>query len=372
MKYTRLAMGVMCVGLCSCAAHKPYYSRTQKDWQAKTEEIARQTPEFTLFLVGDAGKPQIHDKVLADLQNDIKRCNTRCATVFLGDNIYTFGLPPEGHAGRPKALARLEAQLQAVEGSRAIFIPGNHDWAASFKSGWTHIKEQENYVEKRGFEFLPDGGCPGPATVPLSEHAVLVVLDTHWWIHNQEKPEGGECGPTAPDPWFDRLNDLILSQTGKRVIVAGHHPLYSRGPHGGRLPLREWFFPLTSINEKLWVPLPPLSFLFCLGRMTIGSDSDMAHPRYRFLRKRLLSVFNQHPGLVYASGHEHTLQYFHRSHVHHIVSGSASKMGYVQRGGKDNFGLQKKGYVRLHVFSDGRLLAEYVVSANVVFRKLMQ
>lgn len=367
LKWTLAAMAMGL--LSSCAAHKPYYSRTEKNWEAKTAAVAKQKPEFTLLLVGDAGKPQAKDKVLNELKKDVERYGERCATVFLGDNIYTFGLPPEGHPGRAKAQARLDAQLNAVRGSRAIFIPGNHDWAASFKSGWTHLKEQEKYVEKNGFEFLPDGGCPGPVTVPLSESAALIVIDSHWWIYNKEKPEGGACGATAPDEWFERLDEAILSQTGKRVIVAAHHPLYSRGPHGGRIPLREWFFPLTSINESLWVPLPPLSFLFCLGRMTIGSDSDMAHPRYKRLRRRLLDVLNQYPGLVYASGHEHTLQYFQRGGVHHLVSGSASKMGYVQRGGKDNFGLQKKGYARLHVYPGGQLLAEFVTPQGLVFRR---
>ncbi len=355
--------------LASCAAHKPYYSRSEKDWESKTAALANQKPEFTLLLVGDAGKPQVQDKVLDELKNDVKRYGGRCATVFLGDNVYTFGLPPEGRPQRAKAQARLDAQLNAVQGSRAIFIPGNHDWAASFKSGWTNVKEQEKYVEKKGFEFLPDGGCPGPATVPVFDGLALIVLDTQWWIHNKEKAVGGVCGPTSPDQWFDRLDEAILAQTGKRVVVVGHHPLYSRGPHGGRIPLREWFFPLTSINEKLWLPLPPLSFLFCLGRITLGSDSDMAHPRYKRLRKRLLSVFNQYPGLVYASGHEHTLQYFQRREVHHLVSGSASKIGYVERGGKDNFGLQKKGYARLHFYSGGQMLVEYLTPQGVVFRK---
>ncbi|MDW8333365.1 MAG: hypothetical protein RMM53_04030, partial [Bacteroidia bacterium] len=83
--------------LCSCAAHKPYYSANERNWETQTAQLAGQTPEFTLLLIGDAGKPRLEDRVLEELGNDLRRYGERCAVVFLGDNVYTFGLPPENH-----------------------------------------------------------------------------------------------------------------------------------------------------------------------------------------------------------------------------------------------------------------------------------
>ena len=52
--------------------------------------------------------------------------------VFLGDNIYPSGLPPEGAEAeeRSEAERRILAQIDvALEtATPTIFVPGNHDW----------------------------------------------------------------------------------------------------------------------------------------------------------------------------------------------------------------------------------------------------
>jgi hypothetical protein len=84
----------------------------------------------------------------------------------------------------------------------------------------------------------------------------------------------------------------------------------------------------------------------------------MSHPRYRRMRRRLLQVLRQFPGLVYAAGHDHNLQYFLRRDVHYLVSGSGSKTSYVEPGGKATFVHEHKGFFVLDYYANGELWLE--------------
>ena len=123
---------------------------------------------FRVLLVGDAGAPSTDgsDPLLATLRHHARIAGPNSATVFLGDNIYSDGLPPVGDPGRPEAEARLHSQLDAVSDApgQVFFIPGNHDWKNSQPGGRAQLLEQEAYVESvlGDGAFLPSNGFPGP------------------------------------------------------------------------------------------------------------------------------------------------------------------------------------------------------------------
>ena len=56
--------------------------------------------ETRLYLIGDAGAPAPRDPVFKALAGQIAGDPARSVVVFLGDNIYPAGLPPEGAPGR--------------------------------------------------------------------------------------------------------------------------------------------------------------------------------------------------------------------------------------------------------------------------------
>ena len=39
-------------------------------------------------------------------------------------------------------------------------------------------------------KLLPAERLSGPGEVPLSDQVVLIVIDTQWWLHPWDKPEG--------------------------------------------------------------------------------------------------------------------------------------------------------------------------------------
>src|SRR5688572_26164393 len=81
--------------------------------------------ETTLFLIGDAGEPlRRGDPVLAALRHAVAARADRAIVAFLGDNIYSRGMPPEGALDRRDAERRIDAQLAVVTGTgaRGIFV----------------------------------------------------------------------------------------------------------------------------------------------------------------------------------------------------------------------------------------------------------
>src|SRR5919108_5066924 len=139
--------------------------------------------ETTLFITGDAGEPvRRGDPVLAALRRAVAERADRTIVAFLGDNIYSRGMPPEGAPDRRDAERRINAQLATVvgTGARGIFVPGNHDWARGDR-GWEAVRRQGAYVEARGdrrVTVTPADGCPGPVVEDAGSQLRLIIMDT--------------------------------------------------------------------------------------------------------------------------------------------------------------------------------------------------
>jgi hypothetical protein len=84
--------------------------------------------------------------------------------------------------------------------------------------------------------FLPNDGCPGPEVVDTAERLRLVALDTHWWLHSHDRPEhpGSSCPADSEEEIVVALRAALEGAGGRDVVVLGHHPLQSGGPHGGK------------------------------------------------------------------------------------------------------------------------------------------
>src|SRR5580692_8891262 len=124
-----------------------------------------------MFLVGDGGEFRDgHHPVCDWLKQHIDWNDTINVLVYLGDNIYPKGMPPEGSASRDDAMRILDRQVSVVQGkkAKAFFIPGNHDWKEGKAGGWDQVKNEDDYIESLGLpnvEMLPHDGCPGPVAV---------------------------------------------------------------------------------------------------------------------------------------------------------------------------------------------------------------
>jgi hypothetical protein len=316
-----------------------------------------------VFLVGDAGVPLANDPVLAALRREVAVDPARAVVVYLGDNIYPRGLPPEGTHARQEAERRLLAQVEAAkaEGARVFFIPGNHDWDRQGAGGWDAVRRQGEYLEKNGggARMEPAGGCPGPVVLDAHDRVRLVLLDTQWWLHGGSRPVGdtSACPQKSEAEVLDGLAAAIRGAGGRRVVVAGHHPLVSGGAHGGHFSWQDHLFPLRNAKPWLWVPLPVIGSLYP-GVRGAGwaTAQDVPNPRYRRMIEALNGVFAKDPPLVYVAGHEHNLQVLKPSRPGFLLVSGAGAYGHLAWTTSTEatlFARAASGYMRLDVAPDG-------------------
>ncbi len=315
--------------------------------------------DHRLILIGDAGDAEPKDEPALDaLAERVAIAPWRTTVVFLGDNVYETGMPDvtplEGtkaeevldqvlltlFESRHEAERRLKAQVKAVrvQGARAIFIPGNHDWDQFGVGGWKSILAQQQYIDgirksvygRVDVSFLPRNGCPGPVSVDIGRHARLIVLDTQWWLEIGKKPSPDDpagCPEVTEAGVLAALGRELDSAAaaGRHAIVAGHHPLASHGPHGGYVDPIAHVFPFTMFGAYApkfveYVPLPLLGTGMVLYRQHFSpSGQDFSNHANIHLRTALRDAMTAAATrgaqpLVYAAGHDHSLQLF-RSRV---------------------------------------------------------
>jgi hypothetical protein len=321
--------------------------------------------DHTLFLIGDCGEPYVEgDPIAGVFHNQIRSSGANTTVLFLGDNVYVKGLPERGHRLREDGEDALNNQAGWIKGTEAqgIFIPGNHDWAHWGKKGYKYIINQQNFIDSihNQVTLLPRNGCPGPVVKQLGDHVTLVIIDTQWLLHRWEKP-GAESGCFSKnnDQFFDNLQQVFNENKGKRIVVAGHHPLITYGEHGGVFRLRAHLFPLTELSMGLYIPLPIIGSLYPLYRKFYGSIQDTPHPKYKKFVRQMEAIMKDVPGSVYIAGHEHALQHIVKNQNHFIVSGSGSKIEFVKKKKFAKYASHERGFVRMTVKKNSEVILHY-------------
>jgi hypothetical protein len=316
----------------------------------------------SIFLIGDSGEPYIKDEPYgAVLRQKLVQSGSSSIVLYLGDNVYPAGLVDLGAKGRAKGETTLQSQVNWIKdtGATGIFIPGNHDWAHWGRRGFKYVTNQRQWVDSlknSHFKFLPENGCPGPVEIPLQQDALLVILDTQWFLHQYDKPtEDSDCECKTTPAVMAALADIFERNADKRIIIAGHHPLITYGEHGGIFTFGDHLFPLRDINPKLYLPLPIIGSIYPLYRKLFGHIQDTAHPLYKEFAKPLLTLLKANPGNVFVSGHEHALEYIVKDSSHLIVSGSGSKTQHVKKKGHAVLAEPVRGFSQLNLLSSGAL-----------------
>lgn len=326
--------------------------------------------DVSILLIGDAGapapggEPVLHAlgaraRELAGPPGDVAAgSRPEVVVLFLGDNIYPEGMPaPGAGARRADAERRLDAQLEVLEqsGAKGYFLAGNHDWDEEGPHGWEAVKRQTEYVNRANAgraEMLPGDGDPMPCA-RAHGRGLIILLDTQWWLHPGARPDVPE------DEVLDALDGhLAGAAPGQVVIVAGHHPLATRGPHGGHFGWQDY-----------------LLFPVALFRWMGFSRQDLANSKYGELVDTLESVMGDRP-LIYASGHEHSLQVFRPDHGprYLLVSGAGSETNLtpVGRDATTLFAYEHAGFMEVDLLEDGRVFLRVFAStpegrADLVF-----
>jgi hypothetical protein len=348
----------------SCANYKLNYTQEAQDWE---QNLPPDTlPRYSVYLIGDAGGGTTSwtPPALTALKGTLDSATENSALVFLGDNIYPDGMAPKSYPyQREQAEVALNHQVDAFANysGRVFFVAGNHDWD---EFGVKGVRRQAKYLDKASdgqAEMLPRPGCGDPVEVELTDDITLLLLDSEWWLTNwdgeKEINEGCEAKSRADFAFL--LQEAMKSNRRKELIVAMHHPIYSNGPHGGKSTFSEHIFPLREINDNLYVPLPVLGSFVRFLRSSIGTRQDLANSTYKDLRNLLLNQANTIGDVIFAAGHEHTLQYWDRDQQHFIVSGAGSKTSAAKTGNGALFTYGGYGYAQLNYYPDGQVWVQY-------------
>ncbi len=289
-------------------------------------QIPNENP-FKLFLVGDAGEKDTTGQILLDLKTKLEN-NPNSAVIFLGDNCYKktfFGLIKlelKGFDGSKITRKRIMAQLNILRNYKgsAYFVPGNHDWwnSLSIKKGKKHLLKEELFIEDslKNFNtllnhneetFLPANGNPGPISKQLNNGRLTIIfLDTYRILLEEMKK--GPKHKLALNEFYKKLQEQITEAKIKnqKIIVAAHHPIYSKGNHSH--------------------PYKPGANLF--KRAAISNLNSTPYKKIANKIDSLLKIIKV-ADIFYVAGHEHSLEYFLKDNIHYIVSGAGSKVDKV-------------------------------------------
>ena len=343
---------VLAALVASCSHTSPYFRSELSEPAFRVAEGQNQI-RSRIILVGDAG--EMDASVLGTLTSWASQIPGATIVAFLGDNMY-----PEGMTARyrPQADQRILPQIDAATGAgaRALFVPGNHDWADGSGEGYEAIRAQARYVDDHlsySDGFLPRDGCPGPVAVDRLDGVRVVALDTQWWLHEEEKPTTG-CPQSNPDSVVAAMSQLL--DTDRHVVIVAHHPLFGYGRHAG---FSDW-------KDHLFIPV--VGSLIALSRKLPLRDQDYNAAPYQRMVEAFTSALSSRERtdelLVWAAGHEHNLQVLEGDADdgvdYVLISGSGAKTTPVNHGDETLFAHSRPGFMVLDVMMSGSTLLRVV------------
>lgn len=326
---------------------------------------AQDSLQATIVLIGDAGELTNGRQPVVDAARKLVKMNSKTTVIYLGDNLYKTGLPDNSVPNYEIAKAPLDSQIRigGKSDAKVFFIPGNHDWANGNAVGYESILRVQSYIDVLGnnkIKMLPRDGCPGPEVAKISEDVTLVMIDSQWWLQENDKPGvESDCPYKTKEEVLTQLDEILSDNAGKLVLFATHHPFRSYGPHGGFFTLKQHIFPLTDAKPNLYIPLPIIGSAYPLTRAVFGTAQDLKHPLYQAMMRAIEPIIKSHPNVIHISGHEHTLQLIKDSGYNYIVSGSGSKSNRVSKSKLSEFASSDNGFVTLKISKSKKVQADF-------------
>ncbi|MDA3905657.1 MAG: BamA/TamA family outer membrane protein [Bacteroidales bacterium] len=301
---------------------------------------AQLSDTYSLLLTGNTSEGILDENLLEKWQSEAQNSN-KLAFLMLG-NIYNLGEN------------KFSNLLLSNSNHPLLLAPGEKEWANGSSAGKGLIKDIEDKLKEnyKGFAFMPDPACPGPKEVVLNEHLVVILIDSHWWVHKYDR-RFNRCGIESTADVLVQIEDAIRRHyPSKHIVIAAHHSLKSYGNSDGYFSLQR------SILEAPYT----------LYRKILGTRKDNHHPDFKAFRNAMLSILDKYPDVIYASAGDKNLQYFRLDNVHHLISGSIIQTEFVRKKGAE-FSKAEKGYGRLNFSDDGDCELIFTGIDGELFRK---
>lgn len=308
--------------------------------------------ETVVFLVGDAGDAtEERFPIVHVLRGDVETWSrqlsgdTAVVVLFLGDVVYNDGMgaPDEPDYAADSLIASAQVNVLAGPAARerawGLFLAGNHDWGnAKNIEGIHRLQELEKFLDRQRanglpVRLLPEAGEPGPAILDVGSKLTLLLYDTAWWLLASDAIRKGRM--------FRQTEDALRRSRDRTVLLAAHHPWKSASPHGGFVRFWDTF---------------GLRYLLARSGAIL---QDLNSVPYRELTRSMEEAFRVGPPLIFAGGHDHSLQLIETEEPMHptyaIVSGSGSKISPVGYTSGMKFRKEAPGYGKLFIRRDGHV-----------------
>jgi hypothetical protein len=309
--------------------------------------------DAVVFLLGDAGAiDEKRSPLLYALAADVEWWSRSLARdsavsiVFLGDVVYPEGVHERTHPAFPTDSARLWNQIGLVGGPDAtrhatigLFLAGNHDWGNTTGDAGmdriSNLNEQLLTARRVGYEvsLLPPPGQPGPIARDLRSNARIVFLDTHWFLQDRSTQ--------AREEFFAHVEEVLRNAGERAVVFVAHHPYISAGPHGVLVP---------------GYHTGGIAFLLKKSGALVQDLNSSVYSDF-LARMRQTFVKSEKPPLIFAGGHDHSLQVLIGTEPFDppfsLVSGAGSKLSSIRMTDGLIWGAAQPGYMMLAFRKNG-------------------
>lgn len=341
----------------SCATFQSQKGKEVREITDNFSDASQNSHRY--ILIGDAGNWEESESASTFelLEKYLVKSDTATTLLFMGDNVYPYGIPAENAEDYNRAVSKLNRQIEVAKKNKgkSIFIPGNHDWY----SGIEGLKRQRDLVENAlgKKSFLPRKGC-GMAHLDINESTALIVIDSEWMLQDWDNHPiiNEDCDIKTRDMFYAELEDKIKDYQNKTLLIAVHHPVFSNGPHGGIYSFKNHIFPFNNN-----VALPVLGSVINVLRRTSGlSPADMQNKKYNAFIKRLKVLIQGRENVVVISGHDHNLQYIEQDGIRQVISGSGSKIEAAKAVGPRDFSVGELGFGIIDVRNDGAAKLQFI------------
>jgi tartrate-resistant acid phosphatase type 5 len=238
------------------------------------------SPPFNFLVVGDWGRNgSPNQRLVADRMGKLAERTASRFTISTGDNFYTFGVSS-------KTDSQWDRSFTDVYTSEALQRPwyavlGNHDYGGNVQAQIDRSGTGPWVMDDLWYERTPEQiGHPD---------VHLFFINTVVWLGKEAFPFkwlGSDIEKGDRERQIDWLTRRLGESAARFKFVFGHHGIYSIGPHGGKMRMRE----LDDVLRK-----------------------------YRVT--------------AYVNGHDHCLYHISRDGLHYICSGAGSQVLADYKGG---------------------------------------
>jgi hypothetical protein len=314
-----------------------------------------------VFLTANTADISSNSNFIPAVGELLSKTNESFSLIINGDLI-TGKISDKNKEMLSQNLRRLFSTLTQFDNGKIIVIPGDRDWADSGPEGWKNVRKLQKLIKDfnhSNIQWVLKKGCPGPGLISLTPDISLVTINTQWWNHpyNKPGPADADCKISTTNDFKEELEDIIDDESGGNLLIAGHFPVISLGEYGGNFSARIHLFPLTEINDYLYLPLPIIGSFYPSYRKNIGTAKDISNEYFENFRKLIGNIITYRQSLIYLSGHEYNLQILKKENNYFINSGSPDRLGYTADDNDALYSESASGLIEVIYYKNGKIVS---------------